>query len=72
MSAGRMIPMMVRVPKEVLEAAAALRDWMRKNAPGTRVSLADAGRVLMERGAEAMGIEIKKDGGPIMPLGSDT
>lgn len=70
MRAERMTPMMVRVSKEVLEIARALRDRMRQNAPGTRVSLADAGRVLMERGAEAMGIAIKKDGGPIIPMGS--
>lgn len=66
MTAERMTPVMVRLPAETLRLVEALRDRMRAQANGARVSLADAARVLIELGIRAQGGQ-----GPIVRLGSD-
>lgn len=61
-----MTPVMVRLPVETLRLVEALRDRMRLQANGARVSLADAARVLIE-----LGIRVQGGHGSIMRLGSD-
>lgn len=61
-----MTPVMVRLPAETLRLVEALRDRMRVQANGARVSLADAARVLIE-----LGIAVQRGTGPIVRLGSD-
>lgn len=67
MTAERLVPVMVRLPREVVELLEAARQRMMAERPGGRVSLADAARYFLDRGIAIWRAESE----PVLRLGSE-
>ena len=67
MTGKRLVPVMVRLPREVVNILEAARQRMMVERPGGRVSLADAARYFLDRGIALW----RSESEPVLRLGSD-